>query len=102
MRHHRSLRTTMPMRLARRNMHYITDLQSPWLLAFTTNQSFADGHSQDLSAFVSMPVSPGTGRETHVVAHAVFSGEDWIHVYRARESFGGLARGSGGFVGGAC
>lgn len=101
-RHHRRLRSTMPMRLPSRNMHHIADLQSPWLLTFTANQSLANGDSQDLPAFVSMPVSPGAGRETNIVAHAVFSSEDRVHVHRARESFGGLARGSRGLMGGAC
>lgn len=101
MRHQSGLTRTMPMRLPSRNMHHIAHLQLPRLLSFRTNEASPHSHCQNLTALMGMPVGASAWRETDVVAHAVFSVEDRVHVHGAGESLGGLARGRVGLVGGA-
>ena len=78
MRHTRRVRPTMPMLLARRNMHHIADLQAARRLALRAHQAVPERHRQDLAAFVVVPERARAGGEADVVAHAVVGGEDWV------------------------
>ena len=91
----------MPVRLTSRNVHYISDQQLPWRLAFRANKSSSNRNRQDLTALMRVPKCAGARSEANIVAHAVIRREDWVHVYRSCEGLGGLLRGSVWFVGGA-
>lgn len=88
--HNRLPRGTVPMRLARRHMHHITNPEPLGLLAFRAHKACAHSDSQDLAALMRVPESACAGREADVVAHAVVGREDRVHVYSACESFRGL------------
>ena len=99
--HNRIIRSTMPVRLARRNVHYISHHQLPRCLAFRANKSRSDRDRQNLAALVRVPECSCAGSEANVVAHAIVCREDGVHVHRSCEGFGGLLGGSVWFVGGA-
>lgn len=101
MSHNRIIRSTMPVRLARGNVHNISHHQLPRSLAFRANESRSDRDCQDLAALVRVPECSCTGSEANIVSHAVVCREDRVHVHRSCEGFGGLLGGSVGFVGGA-
>lgn len=88
----------MPVRFPGRDVHHVTNLELSGRLILGADEARAHGDSKDLTALMSMPVSPGTRREADVVAHAVGSGEDGIHMHRAGECFGRLTGGCVGFV----
>lgn len=101
MSHNRLSRSPMPMRLASRNVHYISHKQLPRRLAFGAHKPRPDRDRQNLPTLVRVPECTSAGSEADVVSHAVVCGEDGVHVYRPREGLGGLLGGGVGFVGGA-
>lgn len=80
----------MPMRLSRRHMDHIADLQTPGCFTFRANETRAHGDSEDLTALVRVPERACAWCEADVVAHAVVCREDRVHVYCACEGFRGL------------
>ena len=101
MSHNRIIRSTMPVRLARRNVHYISHKQLPRRLSFGANKSRSNRDRQDLAALVRVPECACAGSEANIVSHAVICREDRVHVHRSCKGFGGLLGGSVRFVGGA-
>ena len=99
--HNRIVRSTVPVRLASRNVHYISHQQLSRRLAFRANKSRSNRNRQDLAAFMRVPECACAWSEANIVAHAIVCCEDGVHVHRSCEGFGGLLGGGVGFVGGA-
>ena len=78
--------STMPMYFAGLDVNHVPHLEFLRLFPFGTNEARAKSDGQDLAPFVFVPEGAGTGREAHVVCHAIAGLENGVHMDSAGES----------------
>jgi len=61
-------------------MHHVPYLKPVRLLSFAADEAGTHGDCQDLATFVGMPERASARSKANIVAHAVISHEDGIHV----------------------
>jgi hypothetical protein len=101
MSHNRVTRSTMPVRLASRDVHYISHQQLPRSLALGANKPRPNRDCQDLASLMRVPECSCARSEADVVSHAIVRREDGVHVHRSCEGLGRLLGGSVRLVSGA-